>query len=257
MIKSIIHYGAAATKARAMYGKLLTAAQWEALLGAEDMRSVWEILRKCPGWDSVGQADPAPEAMAAALNDRLTDDCRRLGCFLSDGERKALMVFLRYQQQEGGLTPEEYQQWWAQLGKEGHGLRRIVGAEADALNLVYVLRLRRFPRSVPRAKEHLIPIRYQLKDDLIHRLLSAPTDEAVLEILSHTRWGGAFRSLAAGELEKQYQQYMEDFCRRILNSADAGFGVVQAFLPLKDMERRRLLRLIGARAHGLDPRTVV
>lgn len=257
MIKDIIHYGAVATKARAMYGKLIPEDQWEALLGAEDLRSLWESLRKSPAWEKLGQVPPEAEAMAEALSDQLAEDARRLGCFLQGEDREMLQVFLRYQQQEQSMSPEEYQRWWSGTLKSHAGLRRIVGAEADALNLVYILRLRRFPRSKDKAKEYLIPIRYELKEPLIDRLLRAPHDDAVLEILSKTKWGGAFRSLAAGDLEKQYQKYMEDFCRHILNSADAGLGVVQAFLPLKDMQRRKLLRLIGAHAHGLDPRAVV
>lgn len=257
MIKSIIQYGAVATKARAMYGKLLTPAQWESLLNGENLRAVWDILRKCPAWEMVGQVPAEPGPMAGALMEQLRDDVRRLGYFLGEEDRGNLRVFLRYQQMERAMTPEEYQKWWAEASHKGEGLRRIVGAEADALNLVYILRLRRFPRSVQQAREHLIPIRCELKDALIDRLLRAPSDEAVLQILEHTQWGGAFRSLAPGELEKQYQKYMEDFCHHILSSADAGLSVVQAYLPIKDMERRKLLRLIGAEAHGLDPHAVV
>lgn len=257
MIKNIIHYGAVATKARAMYGKLLTAAQWELLLAAEDIRAVWDVLSKCPGWEFVRRVPADPAAMSAALLEQLHDDCRRLGYFLDEKEQASLKMFLHYQEMERPMSPEEYQRWWAEVSHKGEGLRRIVGVESDALNLVYVLRLRRFPRSAAKAKDYLIPIRYELRDELIDRLLRASTDEAVLQILEKTRWGDAFRSLAPGDLEKQYQQYMEAFCRRILNAADAGLGVVQALLPLKDMERRKLLRLIGALAHGMDPRTAV
>lgn len=257
MIKNIIHYGAAATKARAMYGKLLTDAQWESLLVAGDLRTVWDILRKCPAWEGIGRVPAEPAAMSAALLDQLHEDCRRLGCFLDEKDRDTLKTFLRYQEMERAMSPEEYQRWWSEASHKGEGLRRIVGAESDALNLVYVLRLRRFPRSAAKAKDYLIPIRYELRDELIDRLLRATSDEAVLQILEKTRWGEAFRSLAPGDLEKQYQQYMEAFCRHILNAADAGLGVVQALLPLKDMERRKLLRLIGALAHGMDPRTAV
>lgn len=256
MIKDIIHYGAAATKTRAMYGKLLTAEQMEALVEAEDLRALWELLKKCPAWEKVADVLPEAEPMAEALSVQMSDDARRLGCFLSPGEKESLQMFLRYQRQEG-MSPEEYQRWWSGALSGHSGLRRIVGEEADALNLVYILRLRCFPQSKGRAKELLIPIRYELKDPLIDRLLRAPNDNGVMEILSHTKWGGAFRSLAVGDLEKQYQTYMEDFCRRLLNSADAGLGVVQALFPLKDIQRRKILRLIGAHVHGIDPHAVV
>lgn len=256
-MRDLIRYSAVATKARAMYGKMLTPAQWESLMAAEDLKTLRELLRKSPAWDSVEAAPPEAGAMCRALTQRLEDDCRRLGYFLPEKDKALFETFLRYQEQSEPMSPEEYQRWWASAGKGSASLRRIAGTEADALNLVYILRLRRFPRSLPRAKEYLIPIRYRLKDPLIDRLLKAPDDAAVREILENTPWGGAFVSLAPGDLEKQYHRYMTDFCRHILNAADASFAVVQAFLPLKDMERRKLMNLIGAVSRGVAPHSVI
>lgn len=257
MINNLIKYSAVSTKARAMYGKLLTPAQWESLMAAEDLTALREGLKKSPAWDSVGDAPAEAAALCRALTARLEEDCRRLGLFLPAEDRELFEIFLRYQEQTTPMTPEEYQRWWASAGKRSESLRRIVGAEADALNLVYILRLRRFPKSVHRAKEYLIPIRRDLNAALIDRLLKAPDDAAVGAILETTRWGGTFKSLAPGDLERQYRRYMADFCRHILNAADASFAVVQAFLPLKDMERRRLMSLIGAVERGADPHTVI
>lgn len=257
MINNLIKYSAVSTKARAMYGKLLTPAQWESLAAAEDLTALRELLKKSPAWDSVGDVPAEAGAMCRALTERLEDDCKRLGYFLSAEDKELFDIFLRYQEQTKPMTPEEYQRWWASAGKRSESLRRIVGAEADALNLVYILRLRRFPKSLRRAKEYLIPIHKDLNTALIDRLLKAQDDGAVLAILEGTRWGESFQSLAPGDLEKQYQRYMADFCRHILNAADASFAVVQAFLPLKDMERRRLMSLVGAVARGADPHTVI
>lgn len=250
-------YSAVTAKVRAMYGKLLTASQWESLQGAESLRAVRDVLRRCPGWSFAGEEPPEAAAMGAALSRQLWDDCHRLGLFLGEKDREEFRLFCRHQLAETPMTPEEYQRWWSSSIGKNDGLRRIVGAEIDAMNLVYILRLRRFPMSARRAKEYLIPVRHELKEPLIDRLLQTSDDRAVPELLESTRWGGVFKSLAPGDLEKQYQHYMERFCRRILNSSDAGFTVVQAFLPLKDMERRKLLRLIGAVDNGVDPHIVV
>ena len=240
-----------------MYGKMLTPAQWESLMAAEDLTALRDGLKKSPAWDSVGEVPAEAGAMCRALTERLEEDCHRLGYFLPAEDRELFDIFLRYQEQTKPMTPEEYQRWWASAGKRSESLRRIVGAEADALNLVYILRLRRFPKSAHRAKEYLIPIRSKLTQPLIDRLLKAADDSAVMAILETTVWGDAFKSLAPGELEKQYRRYMADFCRHILNAADASFAVVQAFLPLKDMERRRLMSLIGAVNRGADPHTLI
>lgn len=257
MISELIRYSAVSAKTRAMYGKLLTPAQWESLLAAENLEELRERLKRSPAWDSVGDVPAESAAMCRALTLRLESDCHRLGCFLPSEDKALFETFLRYQKQAEPMTPEEYQRWWSSAGKRSESLCRIAGAEADALNLVYLLRLRQFPKSLPAAKKYLIPIHRDLKPALIDRLLKAPDDRAVLAILEETRWGATFRSLAPGELENQYQQYMTDFCRHILRSANASFAVVQAFLPLKDMERRRLMSLVGAVARGKDPRAVI
>ena len=257
MIKDLMKYSAVTAKVRAMYGKLLTDAQWESLQGAESLRGVWDILRRCPGWSFTGDVPPEADAMTDALSRQLSDDCHRLGLFLGDKDREVFRLFCRHQLAETPMTPEEYQRWWSSVIRKNESLRRIVGAEVDAMNLVYILRLRRFPKSARRAKEYLIPIRHELREGIVDRLLQVSDDRTVLEILAPTRWGGVFRSLAPGDLEKQYQHYMELFCRRMLTSSTAGFAVVQAFLPLKDMERRKLMRLIGAVDHGVPPHIVV
>ncbi len=256
-MSDLIKYSAVTVKTRAMYGKLLTVAQWESLRGAESLQGVWELLRRCPGWARVGEVSPERRPMEEALSAQIADDCKRLSLFLGTGDRKAFILFCRHQLAETPMTPEEYQRWWTSGLGRNRELRRVVGTEIDAMNLVYLLRLRRFPASAPKAKEYLIPIHYELKERMIDRLLQAPDDRTVLELLEKTRWGAVFQSLAPGELEKQYQHYMEQFCRRMLTSSTKGFEVVQAFLPLKDMERRKLLRLMGAVQGGVDPYIVV
>lgn len=260
MSNGLIKYSAVTAKVRAMHGKNLTAAQWEKLGQAKSLRAVWDVLRACPAWAEVGEDARCAldgDALIHALSRQLERDCKNLCRYLDKGDGESLRAFCRYQSGRQTMTPEQYQRWWRDGGGKFAGSRAVVGAEADALNLVYILRLRRFPGSVDRAEELLIPIRDGLNDRLIRQLLHAGDDEAALAILRKTRWGGAFTSLAPGDLEKEYQMYMERFCRHIIASAPAGLAVVQAYLPLKDMERRRLTRLAGAVSRGLDPKPAV
>ena len=250
-------YSAVTAKVRAMHGKLLTASQWESIQSAGSLRSVWDILRRCPGWSAVGDAPPEMAAMIQALAGQFSDDCHRIGLFLESGDREEFRLFCRHQLAEAAMTPEDYQRWWASVLHRDMNIRRVVGAEVDAMNLVYILRLRRFPQTARRAKEYLIPIHYELREETVDRLLKAADDQAVLEILGQTRWGEIFKSLAPGALEKQYQHYMELLCHHLLTSSNAGVGVAQAFLILKDMERRKLIRVMSAVQSGVDPHTVV
>ena len=241
-----------------MYGKRLKDAEWEALRVSDSLREVWEHLRASGSWSAVGE-DPAcagsVEAMTAALRKQVENDLGRICLYLREKDRETLRFYLR--RPDGDMTPEEAKRWWRDGGAKKAGLRRIAGAEADALNLVYILRLRRFPASVDRAEELLIPVRDKLTADIVHRLLRAPDDREVMRVLSGTPWSGVFTSLEPGALEKQYSAYMEAFCRRIMVSARPGLIVLQAFLTMRDMECRKLTRLAAAVSRGVSPENVV
>ena len=259
MTSALIKYSAVTTKARAMYGKCLPPSDWEKLAACNTLRGVYDLTARCPAWTAVGE-DPRCAAdaalFAAALDGQLHRDCKALCLYLSKADRETLTRYLKGPF-DGGMTPEEVRSWWRDGGVKNAGLRRAAGAEADALNLVYVLRLRRFPGSAQEADALLIPIRDRLTPELVRRLLSAKDDRAVLDILSRTPWSAAFTSLEPGALERQYETYMADFCRRVLQSARPGLTVAQAFLLLKDKERGRLVRASGAAARGFEARLVL
>lgn len=257
MIKELTTYGAAVAKSRAMYGKRLTDQEWARLVEAKNLRTLWDILSRSPAWTAVAEAPRGAEDIAVLLesvNEQLRRDCRRLGMYLPREDKAFVDFFAGHL--AAGMTPGEYQTWWAGAGKKRRELRRLVGAEADALNLVYVLRLRRFPASAARASELLIPVHDQLKPEFIQRLLHASSDAAVLALLEQSPWRHEFTSLAPGVLERQYEEYMRLFCRRVLASASPGPEEIQAYLTLKDMDRKRLADIASAVANGIDPHRV-
>lgn len=258
MINEYIKYSSVTTKARAMYGKMLTEADWEALKSAGDLHAVWEILSASGAWPEVKE-DPRcagdAGAMKNALLRQVERDTKNLCLYLKPDDQETLRFYLR--RLDRGMTREEEKRWWSVGGAKKAELRRIAGAEADALNIVYILRLRGFPASVDKADELLIDVRDKLTPELSRRLLRAKDDKAVMDILAKTPWKGIFTSLAPGDLEKQYSAYMETFCRRALSAARPGLAAVQEFIILKDMERQRLTRLVSAAARGIDPRLVI
>ncbi len=258
MINELIQYSAVTVKARAMYGKMLSDEDWSELMSSEDLHDVWEILHRSDGWKIPGEEPRCATDEAVftdALNRQLEKDCQNLCLYLKKKDKETLSFFLK--RPDGSMTPEEARQWWREGGAKNAGLRRIAGAEADALNLVYILRLRRFPGSISNSEAYLIPVRDKLSEELVQRLLRAQEDKDALEVLKGTPWEGAFRSLAPGDLERQYSLYMAAFCRRVLITSTPGLTSAQAFLTLKDMERQRLTRLVQAAARGIDPDLVV
>jgi vacuolar-type H+-ATPase subunit C/Vma6 len=259
-MSGLIKYSGVTAKVRAMEGKRLTQDQWQKLANARTLRSLWESLSGCEGWRAVGE-NPAcardEEAFTKALWAQLERDYKNLSHYLDQDDSQRVALFLRQREGDSSLSPEVYQKLWSQSGKALAGSKAVAGAEADAMNLVYILRLRQFPASVGKAKEMLVPLRKDLSPALVDKLLAAKDDEAVLAVLKGTRWGETFTSLAPGDLERAYRAYMEGFCRHIIAGASPGLAQVQAFLTLKDLERQRLARLCAAVQRGLDPSLVL
>ena len=259
MIGNVIKYGAVCAKVRAMRGKCLSAEQWNRLQSCTTVRQVWDILRQSQSWAGVAQSPEAAadaQALMAALGQQLESDCRRLRNYLDDKDTASMRAFLDMRSAERSMTPEEYQKWWDGIRTDA-ALRRLVAADVDAMNLVYVLRLRKFRASGQQAAKEMIPIRGQFKPEMAEEILRIESDAALLEYIRKTRWRDTFRSLEPGVLERQYREYLTQFCSRIMSSAQPGMAVVQAFLELKDLERRKLSRLIGAVERGIDPGLVV
>jgi vacuolar-type H+-ATPase subunit C/Vma6 len=259
-MSGMIQYSAVTTKVRAMQGKGLTAAQWQRLGQTRSLQGLWDILSKCPGWAAVGEQPRGAqslESLTQSLLEQLDRDGKNLCHYLNREDSQRIGQFLKRRQAGADMTPEDYQKLWSQKELEVSGGKAVAGAEADAMNLVYILRLRRFPASAAKAKSLLIPVKKNLSSGLIDKLLAAKDDQAVLSLLQATRWGDVFTSLAPGDLEKEYRAYMEQFCRHIITSAGPGLAQVQAFLTLKDLERQRLTRLAAAVQRGLDPSLVI
>ena len=259
MIDSVIRYSAVTAKARAMYAKCFRDEDWAQLQDFSSLREMWEFLAASGAWPDAAQIPAAaqdPQKLTEALSDQLKTDCDKLCLYLNKKDAATLRFFLR-DPSDGTMTPEEQSAWWHEGGARNAGLRRIAGAEADALNIMYILRLRRFPRSRERAKELLIPIRYKLDPAFAQRLLYAEDDATVRKMLEGSIWRDVFRSFEPGDLEKQHDAYMMAFCRRVLASARPGLVTAQAYMMLKNMERIRLVRAVGAIARGLSPARVV
>ena len=129
-----------------------------------------------------------------------------------------------------------------------------VGLEADIINIVSIIRLRRyFPGSFDRALELLLPIGHRLPPALRRALVEAPSEEAMFAVLRPTRWGRYFDELGDRPVDYVFEKAMEDFSTRLLHSANPSICVPQAYLTLRGIEIKRLVRVIKALTYGRDP----
>ena len=142
------------------------------------------------------------------------------------------------------------------LGKQK--LINFLGTEADLLNIVSILRLQRyFPGSLNKANEMLIPIYNQLEPKIVNALVEANNENEALNILRKSSCRKYLEGLDLQKLENLHNDSMEAFCRKIIKSPDPSICVSVAYLILRELECKKLNRLIEAVDYGVDPKEVL
>lgn len=137
-------------------------------------------------------------------------------------------------------------------------LEQLVGLEADLLNLVSELRLQRsFRSSLEQSRELLVPLSYQLKPALLTALENAGSEAEALELLRRSPFGHALSQLERGNIEQVYYDLLEKFCRKLIRGAEPDISLVFAYLLLKELECKKLIRLIEAIQKGYKPRGLI
>ena len=137
-------------------------------------------------------------------------------------------------------------------------LEETVGLEADLLNIVSIVRLlRSFPSSLERSDELLIPISARLKPELLSALKAAKSETEALDLLRRSPFGKCLEGVDAENIESFYYKSIEKFCRKLVKAAEPDIGVPQAYLVLKELECKKLNRVIEAVSIGVDPKSVI
>lgn len=136
-------------------------------------------------------------------------------------------------------------------------LREMIGTEADLLNILSIIRLQRsFPASLERADELLIPVSYRLKPELCHALAGAHSETEAFELLKRSSFASSFENMDPENIEALYYGTMERLCRKLIKSAEPDIGVPQAYLILRELECKKLMRVVETVGFGLDPKTL-
>lgn len=248
-------YSAAVTKARAMYAHRLTESDWTQLAALESPRRIADYLRQSGAWPLAAATDDA-QSLCSSLSDELHDRYRRLCLYLPKArDREYMAFFLKRKTHALSYDNADYEKLSECIERSYRGLSRLamkklLGAEADMLNLVYLLRLRRFPASLDGARERLIPVRMALGKKLIDALLAAPDDDAVLRLLQPTPWADTLRDISPAALDSAYERYMESFCQKLVAGGDPSAAVPMAYMMLSELARLRLTRLIQRTKQG-------
>lgn len=132
-------------------------------------------------------------------------------------------------------------------GRPGAALRELLGREADWLNIVSLLRLHRyFQSSLKTAAGLLIPISYRLKSELRNEVINARTEAEAVEILRSNGFEIEFCDIENEALESVYEEAISAFCSKFIKLTEPGAATAPAYIILKEIECKRILRIIEA-----------
>jgi|GEM_PF-3030714 len=238
MLKALNAYGAMNAKVRAMYGKLMTESEWQAILN----------LKEVP-----------PGFSAETVHAGLMDEYERLCKFASREDRKFMRLF-----PPDAQNNSYYIEAFTYLKKRYNGLDKkrlisFIGAEADLLNIIHLLRLvKSFPKSL-RSDDYdryLIPVGESLTKQFVSELRAADSFGEALSILKKSKWNSYFSEISSDNLEREYKSFMEKFCRKLMHTPVPNAGTPHAYLMLKKLECERLVRVMEAIRAGVNPAEV-
>ena len=92
---------------------------------------------------------------------------------------------------------------------------------------------------------------------ILRTLQAAKNADETLELLRKTRCKKYLEGINLQKIESFYYEAMEAFCRKIIKSPEPSICVPVAYLTLRDMECKKLIRLIEAVNYGVDPKEVI
>lgn len=130
-------------------------------------------------------------------------------------------------------------------------LLHTLGTQADLLNIIHLLRLKRY---FPEEQDHLpylLPFHYRMKPAQLNQLFAAPSLDAAFALLQETRYAQAFQDVEVSEVEDYYRQAMYRLYRRQLIAGEPCVCTAIAYLHIKDAETSCLINAIESVNYGV------
>lgn len=96
MYSSLVQYGAAAAKVRALYGRMLRPAEWESLGAFQSLADVSAFIRSHPGWREAAELIPPgcrdEQVLERAMHVQLESEYERIYKFAAREDKRFLLL---------------------------------------------------------------------------------------------------------------------------------------------------------------------
>lgn len=137
---------------------------------------------------------------------------------------------------------------------------RLFGIETDLRNIILLVRSYLLKVGLDDYKEYImLPFFYKVSSDLLIKLLTSPSTEALAQAVSAQTSYGKFllrAGLDPAALEREAQRYMIDEYRKVFMQSPFHMGFIYSFLNLVYLELKNLITISVGKHERLPSETI-
>lgn len=123
-------------------------------------------------------------------------------------------------------------------------IQKSFGTQVDILNIMHILRLKKFFPEAEDCLSILFPISYKLKPEQTRAMCAADGADGVLAVVAGTPYAKAFRNASMADLQRIYDETLFRLSRRQLMMGRPSIYSTVAFLNLRMLEMKELITVI-------------
>ncbi len=127
-----------------------------------------------------------------------------------------------------------------------------LGTQVDLLNIMHILRMKRFFPDEDNFLTILYPFNYKLKPEQVRAMCAAEGVDGVMAVLAETPYAKTFRNVGVDELGHIYNELLFRLSRRQLMMGQPSIYSAVAFLNLRELELKELVTVIETVKYQAD-----
>ena len=197
-------------------------------------------------WDAVQNAKSLEDCVEACRGSMYEEPLKRAVDFKADFFMLG-MIFDDYY----------YRNLWKTINalpkNEAEGFKKIVGADIDMLNIMWIYRGKKYFNFANEAIfAYLLPVRHRLSESQIRSLVNSSDEESFIAAVQSTPYAGLVEGINDGlAIEENFEYMMGKVAKNVFRSAS--LSAIFAYAKLKEWEIWRITTVIEGVRYGRSP----
>ncbi len=153
-----------------------------------------------------------------------------------------------------------YRNLWKFIGalpkSEAAGLKKIIGSDADMLNIMWIYRGKKYFHFANEAIfSYLLPVRYRLSEDAVRSLVNSADETEFAAVVRSTAYAGLFDQIDDGlAIEENYVYMLSKIAESVFRTPS--LAAIAAYEKLRNWEIWRTTTVIEGVRYNRDPAVI-